>query len=466
MNQYDVVIIGAGQAGMPLARALAGAGKRIALIERKHVGGSCINFGCTPTKAAITSARVAHLARRSSEFGIRIPTVEVDFPAVIKRVRGIVEEYRNGIERGLAGVENLTLIHGHAKIDGRDGQRSRVRVGNDAVVADHVVLDTGTRSVIPPIEGIADVNVIHAGNWLDHDRLPEKLVVIGGGVIALEMAQFYRRLGSAVAVVEMQPQIAGTEDRDVATALKTILEREGIEFHLEAKIEHIDKSGRVRTNKGEIAGTDIFVAAGRKPNTDDLGLETVGVKTNRGIVEVNERLATNVPGIWAAGDVRGGPMFTHTAWDDYRVLYSQLARDGSRTTKRIVPYAIFTDPEVGRVGMTEGEARKSGKKVKVARFEMRSNSKAVEIGETDGFIKLVVDADTDQLLGAAVLSYDAAELVHIYIALMNAHAPVSVICDSVFIHPTLAEAVQSAAMVMETARAAKPTAGDNAQHPL
>ena len=440
MNQYDVVIIGAGQAGMPLARALAGAGKRIALIERKHVGGSCINFGCTPTKAAITSARVAHLARRSRDFGIRIPTVEVDFAAVIKRARGIVDEYRNGIERGLAGVENLTLIHGHAKIDGRDGQRSRVRVGNDAVVADHVVLDTGTRSVIPPIEGIADVNVIHAGNWLDHDRLPEKLVVIGGGVIALEMAQFYRRLGSAVAVVEMQPQIAGTEDRDVATALKTILEREGIEFHLEAKIEHIDKSGRVRTNKGEIAGTDIFVAAGRKPNTDDLGLETVGVKTNRGIVEVNERLATNVPGIWAAGDIRGGPMFTHTAWEDY--------------------------PEVGRVGMTEGEARKSGKKVKVARFEMRSNSKAVETGETDGFIKLVVDADTDQLLGAAVLSYDAAELVHIYIALMNAHAPVSVICDSVFIHPTLAEAVQSAAMVMETARAAKPTAGDNAQHPL
>jgi len=295
MNQYDVVIIGAGQAGMPLARALAGAGKRIALIERKHVGGSCINFGCTPTKAAITSARVAHLARRSRDFGIRIPTVEVDFAAVIKRARGIVDDYRNGIERGLAGVENLTLIHGHAKIDGRDGQRFRVRVGNDAVVADHVVLDTGTRSVIPPIEGIADVNVIHAGNWLDHDRLPEKLVVIGGGVIALEMAQFYRRLGSAVAVVEMQPQIAGTEDRDVATALKTILEREGIEFHLEAKIEHIDKSGRVRTNKGEIAGTDIFVAAGRKPNTDDLGLETVGVKTNRGIVEVNERLATNVP---------------------------------------------------------------------------------------------------------------------------------------------------------------------------
>ncbi|HEY8130487.1 MAG TPA: mercuric reductase [Thermoanaerobaculia bacterium] len=465
MNQYDVIIIGAGQAGMPLARALATAGKRIALVERKHVGGSCINFGCTPTKAAITSARVAHIARRSSDFGIRIPTVEVDFPAVIKRARGIVDEYRNGIERGLAGVENLTLIHGHGRIDGRDGQRFRVRVGNDAVIADHVVLDTGTRSVIPPIEGLTDVNVIHAGNWLDHDRLPEKLIVIGGGVIALEMAQFYRRLGSTVTVVETQRQIAGSEDRDVSTALKTILEREGIKFYLETKIERID-NGRVRTDKGEIVGTDFFVAVGRKPNTDDLGLETVGVKTDRGIVEVSERLATNVSGVWAAGDIRGGPMFTHTAWDDYRVLYSQLAGDGSRTTKRIVPYAIFTDPEVGRVGMTEGQARESGKKVKVARFEMRNNSKAVEIGETDGFIKLVADADTNQLLGAAVVSYDAAELVHIYIDLMNAHAPLSVIWDAVFIHPTLAEAVQSAAMVIQTARAAKPTAGDNAQHPL
>jgi pyruvate/2-oxoglutarate dehydrogenase complex dihydrolipoamide dehydrogenase (E3) component len=466
MDQYDVAIIGAGQAGMPLARALASAGKRTALIERKHVGGSCINFGCTPTKAAITSARLAHLALRSGEFGIHIPTIEVDFAAVIKRARGIVDEYRSGIERGFAGKENPKLISGHARLDGRDGQRFRVRVGDEAIVADHVVLDTGTRSVIPPIDGIAEVNVIHAGNWLDHDRLPEKLVVIGGGVIALEMAQFYRRLGSSVTVVETQRQIAATEDRDVAAALKTILEREGIEFHLETKIERIDRGGRVRTNTGEILGTDIFVAAGRKPNTDDLGLEMVGVKTDRGIVEVNERLATNVSGIWAAGDIRGGPMFTHTAWDDYRVLNSQLVRDGSRTTKRIVPYAIFTDPEVGRVGMTEEQARKSGKKIKVARFEMRSNSKAVEIGETDGFIKLVADADTDQLLGAAVLSYDAAELVHIYINLMNAQAPLSVICDAVFIHPTLAEAVQSAAMVIETGRAAKPTAGDNAQHPL
>ncbi len=470
MNQYAVIIIGAGQAGMPLARALASAGKRTALIERKHVGGSCINFGCTPTKAAITSARVAHVARRASDFGIRIPTVEVDFPAVIKRARRIVDEYRSGIERGFAGSENPKLIPGQARLNGRDGQRFRVLVGDETVLADHVVLDSGTRSVIPPIDGIADISVIHAGNWLDHDRLPQRLIVIGGGVIALEMAQFYRRLGADVVVIEALSRIAGTEDNDVAQALQELLEREGIEFHVDTKIQHVKKSGNglvVQTDKGEIAGTDIFVAAGRKPNTDDLGLETVGVKTNRGIVEVNERLATNVPGVWAAGDIRGGPMFTHTAWDDYRVVYSQLAGDGSRTTERVVPYAIFTDPEVGRVGMTEAQARQSGKRIKVARFEIRRNSKSEEIGETDGFIKLIADADTDQLLGAAVLSYDAAELVHIYIDLMNARAPLSVIRNAVYIHPTLAEAVQSAAMMMEPAvRATKATAGDSSEHPL
>jgi pyruvate/2-oxoglutarate dehydrogenase complex dihydrolipoamide dehydrogenase (E3) component len=452
MNRYDVVIIGAGQAGMPLARALAKAGKRTALVERKHVGGSCINFGCTPTKAAIASARVAHLARRGAEFGLRIPEVVVDFAAILKRVRGIVEKYRAEIERGFAGSENPRLISGHARLDGRDGERFRVRIGDDVVIADHVVLDTGTRSVIPPIEGITGVDVMHAGNWLDHDRLPERLIVIGGGVIALEMAQFYRRLGSNVAVLEMKRQIASSEDLDVAETLKRLLEREGIVFHLESKIDRIVKNGNriaVRTNRGEIAGTDIFVAAGRKPNTDDLGLETVGVNLNRGFVEVDDRLATNVHGIWAAGDIRGGPMFTHTAWDDHRVLHSQISGDGSRTTRRIVPYAIFTDPEVGRVGMTEAQARQIGKKIKVARFEMRNNSKSIEIGEPEGFIKLVADAETDELLGAAILSCDAAELVHIYIELMTDRAPLSAMRDAIYIHPTLAEAVQSAAMLMD-----------------
>ncbi len=452
MNHYEVAIIGGGQAGVPLAYALPRAGKRIVLIERKHLGGSCVNFGCAPTKAAIASARLAHLARRAAEFGLRIPSVEVDFAAVIQRARDIVAGQRSGIERGLTGKDNPRVITAQARLDGRDGDRFRIVAGDETVLADHVVLDTGTRSAIPPIDGIGDLDVIHAGNWLEHTELPQRMIVIGGGVIALEMAQFYRRMGSEVVVIEALAQIAGSEDPDVAEALQDLLEREGIEFHLEAKIDRVEKRGSgivvQIAEKGAIAGTHLFVAAGRKPNTDDLGLDTVGVKMNRGIVEADERLSTNVRGIWAAGDIRGGPMFTHTAWDDHRVLYSQIAGDRSRTTERVVPYAIFTDPEIGRVGMTETQARKSGKEIKVARFEIRRNSKSLEIGEPDGFIKVIADASTGQLLGAMVMCNEAAELVHIYIDLMNARAPFSVIRDAVYIHPTFAEAIQSAATML------------------
>jgi pyruvate/2-oxoglutarate dehydrogenase complex dihydrolipoamide dehydrogenase (E3) component len=453
MERYDVAIIGGGQAGVPLAFELPKANKRTVLAERKHLGGSCVNFGCTPTKAVIASARLAHLARRAGEFGLRIPTVEADFSAVIQRARDIVSGQRSSIESGLAGKDNPRIITAQARLDGRDGARFRIRAGDEVIVADHVVLDTGTRSAIPPIEGIGDVDVMHAGNWLESTALPQRLIVIGGGVIALEMAQFYRRMGSQVVVIEALPQIASTEDPDVAEALQDLLEGEGIEFHLESKIERVEKRGDAVlvhiAGKGVIGGTDLFVAAGRKPNTDDLGLESVGVKTNRGIIDVDERLSTNVAGIWAAGDIRGGPMFTHTAWDDYRVLFSQIAGDQSRTTDRVVPYAIFTDPEIGRVGLNEAQARKSGKQIRVARFEIRRNSKSLEIGETNGFIKVIADASTGQLLGATVMCNEAAELVHIYIDLMNARAKVSVIRDAVYIHPTFAEAIQSAAELLK-----------------
>jgi len=449
MHHYDVAIIGGGQAGMPLAYELPAAGKRTVLIERKHLGGSCTNFGCTPTKSAIASARVAHLARRAADFGLRIPIVEVDFAAVIKRARDLVHAHRSAMERDLAEKKNPRLITAQALLDGRDGDRFRVVAGGETLLADQVVLDTGTRSFIPSIDGIDGIDVIHAGNWLETTSLPSRLIVIGGGVIALEMAQFYRRLGSTVDVIETHARIAATEDDDVSATLRELLEREGIAFHLQAKIERIEKQSDeivVRMASGaSLAGTHLFVAAGRKPNSDDLGLESVGVIAERGIVNTDERLSTNVHGIWAAGDIRGGPMFTHTAWDDYRILYSQLAGDRSRTTERVVPYAIFTDPEVGRVGMTEREARESGREIKVARYEIAKNSKAVEIGEPDGFIKLIAEAASGRLLGATVVCHEAAELVHVYIDLMNARAPFTVIRDAVFIHPTLAEAVQSAA---------------------
>jgi pyruvate/2-oxoglutarate dehydrogenase complex dihydrolipoamide dehydrogenase (E3) component len=448
MDSYDVAILGAGQAGIPLAHELARAGRPTVLIERKHLGGSCINFGCTPTKAAITSARLAHLARRAGEFGLRIPTVEVDFAAVIQRAKSIVEEQRTGLEHGFVGKENPKLLRGQARLDGRDGDRFRIAVGDTRIVAAQVVLDTGTRSSIPPIQGLDQIEFIHAGNWLEHRELPRRLIVAGGGVIALEMAQFYRRMGSDVVVIESMPQIAGSEDPDVAQALQAILERECIEFHLETKVESITRRGNamaISVSGGqEVIGTHLFVATGRTPNTDDLGLDTVGVEMTKGIVSVDERLATNVAGIWAAGDIRGGPMFTHTAWDDFRVLRSQIAGDKSRTTDRVVPYAIFTDPEIGRAGMNEAQAKKSGKDFDVRRFEIRRNSKATELGEREGFIKVLIDRQTKQLLGATLLCTEAAELVHIYIDLMNGRAPTTQIRDAVFIHPTLAEAVQSA----------------------
>jgi pyruvate/2-oxoglutarate dehydrogenase complex dihydrolipoamide dehydrogenase (E3) component len=450
-NRFDVLIMGAGQAGIPLAHDLAKAGKRVALVEEKDLGGSCVNFGCTPTKAVIASAHVARLARRGIEFGLKIPVVEIDFPAILARARRIVMESRNGLQKDLENTDNPKLLFGSARFEGRDDRAFRVAVGNRVVGAEQVVLDTGTRSTIPPIDGLDKLNFICAENWLESTELPQHLAIIGGGYIGLEMSQFYRRMGSRVTVIEEAGQVAAHEDEDVARALQRILETESIEFHLNAKVKQVktdDGSTTLLLEGGnglsEIRASHVFVATGRTANTDKLGLDTVGVKVSeRGIVEVNERLATNVKGIWVAGDIRGGPMFTHTSWDDYRILLSQITGDGSRTTDRVVPYAIFTDPQLGRVGITESEARNSGKEIKVSRYDMKSNSRAREYGESEGFIKVVVDTETDRILAAAVLATEGAELVHMYVDLMNADASYKVIRDAIHIHPTLAEAVQS-----------------------
>ncbi|MDQ3460869.1 MAG: mercuric reductase [Deinococcota bacterium] len=447
-SSYDFLIIGGGQAGIPLAQALAKAGRRVALAERKHLGGSCVNFGCTPTKAVLASARVAQLARRGAEFGLEIPEVRVNFGAVLKRAKDILMESRSGLEKSMAG-DNPKLLRGHARFTGKAAGGFRLRVGEQEVSAQQVVVNTGTRDLVPRVEGLGDIEIIHAGNWLEQDRLPEHLVVMGGGYIGVEMSQFYRRMGSRVTVVEGNRQILGHEDEEVAEALRRLLEAEGVTFKLGAKVARVARDGegiRVALEGDQaIDASHLFVATGRKPNTDDLGLGTVGVKiTDKGILEADERLATNVPGIWAAGDVRGGPMFTHTAYHDYRVLESQLLEGGARTTNRVVPYAVFTDPELGRVGMTEGEAREAGKRVKVARYEMKKNGKAREIGESEGFIKVIAEEGGNNILGAAVLAAEGAELVHMYIDLMNAGAPYTVIQNALHIHPTLAEAVQSA----------------------
>lgn len=456
-ENFDVLIIGAGQAGIPLAHALAKVGKRVGLAEREHLGGSCVNFGCTPTKAVISSARMVHQARRAAEFGLRISTVEVDFQAVLERAKRIVTESRNGLKESLENSDNPKLLCGHAKIERREANRFLVRINDQAVTAIQVVIDTGTRSLIPPIEGLDDVDFIHSENWLEKTELPKHLAIIGGGYVGLEMSQFYRRMGSRVTVIEESGQIANREDEDVAQALRELLESDGVEFQLNSQMKRVSSLNadlmltiERRDGRQQFEASHIFVATGRKPNTDQLGLETVGVEVSEdGIIKANERLETNVQGIWVAGDVRGGPMFTHTSWDDYRVLMSQLTGDGSHTTDRVVPYAIFTDPELGRVGITERDARKSGKKIKVGRYEMKKNGKAREQGDTEGFVKVVVDTDTKHILGAAVLAVEGAELVHIYVDLMNAGAPFTVIKDAVHIHPTMAEALQSALLEMD-----------------
>ena len=451
-DTYDVLIIGAGQAGIPLAHALAKAGKRTALAERKDLGGSCVNFGCTPTKAAIASARTAFQARRAAQFGIRVSGVEVDFPAVLDRARSILMQSRASLRRGLETTDNPLLVRGHARLAGREAGRFRVIVGEKTFGARQVVLDTGTRSLLPSIEGLRKGQFLHAGNWLDAAELPEHILFVGGGYIALEMSQFYRRMGSRVTVTDGADQILKREDADVVFPLQRLLESEGIAFRLNSRVTRASWRGKGVTlslrsgrDSSQLRGSHLFVAAGRKPNTDDLGLETVGVRVGAdGVVATDEKLATNVPGIWAAGDIRGGPMFTHTAWDDFRILESQMAGDGSRTTRRVVPYAVYTDPELGRVGKTEKEAREAGADVRIGRFEMRNNGKARELSETEGFIKVIVESGSKKILGASVLSFEGAELVHLYGTLMNADLPYTVLRDAVHIHPTLAEAVQSA----------------------
>ena len=454
MNHFDIIIIGTGQAGQPLSKSLAKSGRKIALIESTHLGGSCVNYGCTPTKAVIASARVAHLARRASEFGIAVASVKPDLKAVLARAKRIVEASKKSLNDGFIGQDNPLLIHGHARLDGRTGEKFRVSVSEDLFICDQVILDTGTRTLIPPIVGLDGIDFITAETWLEHDQLPSHLLIVGAGAIGLEMAQFYRRMGSEVTVVGSGPQVADREDTDVADAMQRVLEAEGIRFCLNAQASKVatradviavtiaDQNTKV---EHQVDASHVFIATGRKPNTDDLGLQTVGLAaTKKGTLDVDNCLKTTVSGIWAVGDIRGGPMFTHTSWDDFRIVESQLLGDGSRTTDRVVPYAIFTDPELGRVGMTEADARAAGKSFKVARFEMKLNGKAREIGETEGFIKVILDRDTEQLLGAAVFASDGAELVHIYITLMNAKAPYRVLENAIQIHPTLAEAVQSA----------------------
>jgi pyruvate/2-oxoglutarate dehydrogenase complex dihydrolipoamide dehydrogenase (E3) component len=456
-NVYDVIVIGAGQAGVPLAYKLAKAKRAVALVERKLVGGSCINFGCTPTKAAISSARLVYDVSRAIELGIKIDKYHVDFDQVIKRARAIASAHRHGMEKSLEDSENPVFIHGHARIEGKHKDSFVIDVDGDQLLAKQIILDTGTRTLVPAVKGIDQVPYLSSENWLSLEELPRHLLVLGGGYIGLEMGQLFRRLGSKVTIIESSNQILVHEDLDVAECLYSMLAAEDIELRISSEVQQVATgnggiTAHVQGSAGayQINGSHLFIASGRKPNTDDLGLESVAVRADEdGFIDVDSHLSTSVPGIWAAGDIRGGPMFTHTSWDDYRTIFSQIAGDASRVRSPIVPYAVFTDPELGRVGLTEKQAKDNKINFAVGKFPVADNSRAVEMGRKEGFIKLLVDKDTKLILGAAVLCAEAAELVQIYSALMSANAPYTVLIEAMQIHPTLSEAIQSAASAIE-----------------
>jgi pyruvate/2-oxoglutarate dehydrogenase complex dihydrolipoamide dehydrogenase (E3) component len=446
-DHYDAVVVGAGQGGGPLASAFAQAGRRTALIEREHVGGTCINEGCTPTKTMVASARVAYLARRAGDFGVETGPVAVDMRAVRERKRTVVERFRAGSEKRIAETPGLDLLRGEARFTGPRTLRVALPGGDQEITADLIVLDVGARPAPPPLSGLDRVGALDSTSVMELAEAPEHLLILGGGYVGVEFSQMFCRFGSRVTVVQRGGQLLGREDGDVAEAMAGILREDGIDVLLETEACAVEPSedGGVRLTVAgpegtqTLTGSHLLVAVGRAPNTDNLGLDAAGVKTDtRGFIEVDERLATNVPGIYAIGDVTGGPAFTHISYDDFRVLQTNLIDGGEASTRgRLVPYVVFIDPQLGRVGMTEAEARKKGK-VRVAKLPMSGVARAVEVDETRGFLKAVVGED-DRLLGFAALALEGGEIMAMAQMAMMGKLPYTALRDGIFAHPTLAE---------------------------
>jgi pyruvate/2-oxoglutarate dehydrogenase complex dihydrolipoamide dehydrogenase (E3) component len=444
MTKFDAIVIGAGQAGNPLSQKLADQGWTVALIEQGHLGGTCINTGCTPTKTMIASAQVAHYARWAGRWGVQAADVRADLPRIVARKDQIVGQWRSGLEKKTQDRKNLHWYRGHARFVAPH----RVRVGEEELESDHIFIDAGARANIPRVEGLDRVNYLTNASILELTELPEHLLILGGGYIGLEFGQMFRRFGSQVTIVDHKDQILPREDADVADELRKALESEGIRFVLSAQTdrvaterERIALSVRVGSSSLSLGGSHLLVATGRRPNSDDLGLDAAGVETDgRGFIRVNSRLETNVPGIWALGDIKGGPAFTHISYNDFQIVYANLIDGRSLTTdNRQVPYCVFTDPQLGRVGLTEKEARATRRQLKIGRIPMSWVARAVEMDETAGLMKLLVDADTDRILGAAILGAEGGELIQILGFVMLAGAPYTLLKGAVYIHPTLAE---------------------------
>ena len=453
-ERYDAIVIGAGQAGGPLATAFAGAGRRTALIEREHVGGTCVNVGCTPTKTMVASARVAHLARRAADYGVQVGPVSIDLSVVRRRKRDIVESFRGGSERRIREAKGVDLLTGEASFSGPQTVAVRLAGGESrALTAETIVINAGARPALPDLPGIDGVPVLDSTTIMELDSVPEHLIILGGGYIGLEFGQMFRRFGSRVTIVQRGPRLLAREDADIADAVAAILREDGIEVLLDTAAVRVGRASgggievAVHATDGErtITGSHLLVAAGRAPNTDALNLPAAGVAADRrGFIRVDERLATNVPGVYAVGDIVGGPAFTHISYDDFRILRTNLIDGGSATTTgRLVPYTVFTDPQLGRVGLGEEEARKEGRGIRVARMPMSSVARALEVDETRGFMKAVIDADTDQILGFACLGIEGGEVMSIVQMAMQGQLPYTALRDAIFAHPTLAESLNN-----------------------
>jgi pyruvate/2-oxoglutarate dehydrogenase complex dihydrolipoamide dehydrogenase (E3) component len=442
---FDAIVIGAGQAGPALARRLVAAGWKVAFIERKHFGGTCVNTGCSPTKTLVASAYVAHVVRRAAEYGITIVgAVDVDMKAVKARMDAIVESGRNGVERSLKRLKGCTVYQGHGRFVGP----KEVQVGNEVLRADKIFINVGGRALVPPIPGLEKVPYLTNSSMMDVDFLPRHLIVLGGSYVGLEFAQIYRRFGSEVTVIESAPHLVPREDEDVSNAIAEILQHEGIDIRLNTKAVGIEAQGNNLTvttettgAKTQVVGSHLLLAVGRRPNTDDLGLDKAGIVADaRGHIEVDDQLRTNVPGIWALGDCNGRGAFTHTSWNDFEIVAANLLdNDLRRVTDRIDAYGLYTDPPLGRVGMTEAEVRKSGRPALIATLAMEDVSRAAEKGETKGFMKILVDQDTKQILGASLLGLAGDEVVHCIMDVMYAKAPYTVLQRAMHIHPTVSE---------------------------
>jgi len=460
MEIYDAIVIGSGQAGGPLAKKLALAGKKTALIERRYVGGTCVNDGCTPTKTWVASAKAAYMATKSRDLGIDIKSFKVNMPQIQKRKNDVVSLFRNGSQKGLEAAKGLSLLFGEATFTGPKTILVKLNDGGSIEMkADLIFMNTGCRTVIPQIDGLSDIDYLTSTTILDLVKVPEHLLVLGGNYIGLEFGQMFRRFGSKVTVLEKGPRIVAREDEDISTELTHILEDEKIKILTDSQALKFKKTGKgnisatIKTGGKEhkIKCSHVLIAIGRAPNTDMLDLEKTGVKTDdRGFIEVNDKLETNIQGIYALGDVKGGPAFTHISYNDFTIVYRNIVKGENLNTKdRPAPYCMFTDPQLGRVGLDETEAKKQGLKVKIAKLPMAHVARASETGDTRGFMKAVVDAKTKKILGATVLGQDGGEIMTVLQMAMEGGITYDRIRYCVFAHPLYSESLNNLFMTIE-----------------